>query len=215
MKKIAFLLMMPLIAYGENKQTLESYEKLPAVLEDYKAERPKETRKAPTQLLTKEDAEPDEAESKLKDVQKRLKNSIAMTEKELVPISRFFVDSENRLTCRNITIIDAGQEFHKNGRTYLHLRFYYDTLYGSQTDDFLNDQMRRAFAVYTSTGKEVAFHRPKNKRKVLRYSPDEVYDAEWTISLDRNKPLNDIECADRKFDAVLNPDGKYNTVQSK
>lgn len=144
---------------------------------------------------------------------KRLKNSMAITGKGLAPLPRFFHRSNNRLKCRGIQITDAAQSFNK-GATYLHLKFRVPFSGDKSTpDNFLNSDMRRAFALYTSKNKEAAFYRPVDLDDNMRYGAGNIYTARWRVAQDGGNILNNIRCADRRFPTyIFSASGHYEAL---
>lgn len=134
---------------------------------------------------------------------------MAITESDLTVIPRFFVRSQNRLNCRGIQITDAAQRFEKD-KTYLVMKFSLPYNSGRRVaSEFLDRDMRRAFAVYSRDGNEVAFYAPSVGDAY--YSGGESDRASWAIALiGKVDYLTDIKCANRKFkNSLLATNGEY------
>ncbi len=145
---------------------------------------------------------------------KRLKSTMPLTEKGKYTLSTFFWRKGNGITCRGIEITDAAQSF-ENGEIWLTIKFIiWDKKSSSYIpENFLNSNVRRAFAVYSTAGTESAFYRGDNESGEQRYKRGKEYRARYITALGSGKILSDIRCAHRRMpNDLLDPDGEYRLI---
>lgn len=230
MKRILLPFLLLNLAFAENLPTLDGYKN-------------DDRRPAPNELFTgKEvgyDALSKEVDEALKKIDKKYRKKMRdylerenLTEiKEILEWVRtrlFFVNSSywaipsfffvknNTITCSDIKILDAAQQFENGGITLI-LKFKLPYRIRSVTPDtFMNRDMRVAFAVFTQNDNEVAFHNGQELGSdEIFFEGNGVYTGLWEISLEKPiEIINDIRCADREFkQSFLTKSGSYDLIE--
>lgn len=123
----------------------------------------------------------------------------------------FYIRKGNTIKCPGfngtITIVGASQYF-VGFKSYLILEFKRSSIAVSEVPTtFINRNMRQRFAVYDNSGDEVAFFNGKDLNNDIRYRHETVYTVGYQLGT--HGWANDIKCAKRQFDRVLDPSGEY------